>query len=196
MPQSQHARNSRGHSDAFVVILGALAIVIGSSAIGIGVNRFSPRGIPLLTEPAIGEDRAPATSPVRQELAPGRTRLSPSVPLPKGLETITIAEARITLDKNLALFLDARPPDQYAEGHIPGALNLPAEEFDDNFPGIADKIEANPFIIIYCDGAECSDSIHVAERLIEYGFLGTRVLVDGMRSWVEAGNPVTKGAQP
>jgi rhodanese-related sulfurtransferase len=181
IPLSGHAHSRSGHSDALIVILGALAIVIGSSALGIAVNHLSPRGIPLLPTPAAG--------PIRQEPAP-------ALSLPKGLEPITILDARAAIDKHLALFLDARPADQYAEGHIPGALSLPSDKLDDTFPNLADRIEASPFLIVYCDGAECSESIHVAERLIEYGFLGTRLMVDGYRAWADAGNPVTKGSEP
>lgn len=174
VPRS-HGLNT-GHSDVLVVILGALAIVIGASAVGLAVNRFSPHRIPVFAPPA-------ASVPT-------------IIALPKGLEAITIAEAKAVFDKRGALFLDARPPDQYAEGHIPGALNLPADAFDDTFPNLADQIEASPFIIVSCEGGECSDSIHVAERLIEYGFLGTRVMLDGFRSWADAGYPVTLGSSP
>jgi rhodanese-related sulfurtransferase len=194
-----HAHSESGHSDALIVILGALAIVIGASALGLAINHFSRRGIPLFAGTSVGHQlvrpersrRAPAPGSVRQGLAPAT-----AVPLPKGISSITIIEAKTALDNHLALFLDSRPPDQYAEGHIPGALSLPADTFDDAFPDLADKIEASPFLIIYCEGAECSDAIHVAERLTEYGFLGTRVMMDGFRAWVDAGNPVTVGSSP
>ncbi len=191
---SRRLRASRGHSDALIVILGALAIVIGSSAVGVAVNHLSPRGIPVFSAPSAGQERAPAPgTPVRQDLAPAPTI---PTPLPKGLEPITTAEAKSALDKHIALFIDARPADQYAQGHLPGALSLPADKFDDTFPGLADRIEASPFLVIYCDGAECSDSIHVAERLLAYGFLGARVMVDGYRAWTAAGYPIAKGSKP
>jgi len=191
MSRSHPAPSRSGHSDALVVLLGALAIVVGSSALGLAVNHFSPRRIPLFAGTSVGQELAPAPGRVRQGLAPAT-----AVPLPKGLSPITLPDARAALDNHLALFLDARPPDQYAESHIPGALSLPSDAFDDTFPDLADKIEASPFLIIYCEGAECSDAIHVAERLTEYGFLGTRVMVDGFRAWVDAGNPVTVGSSP
>ena len=190
MPHTRPAHSRSGHSDALVVLLGALAIVVGSSALGLAVNHFSPRGIPVFGAPApVGRASDGAS-------APEESRRLPVTPLPKGLSPITLPDARAALDNHLALFLDARPPDQYAESHIPGALSLPSDAFDDTFPDLADKIEASPFLIVYCEGAECSDAIHVAERLIEYGFLGTRVMVDGFRAWADAGNPVTVGSSP
>ncbi|MFB3879656.1 MAG: rhodanese-like domain-containing protein [Armatimonadota bacterium] len=184
----RHASASPGHSDALTVIAGALAIVIGASALGLAVNHLSPRRLPLLPAASAQPARLPAAS---------SSAVTPAaIPLPRGLEAITIAEARAAYDKHLALFLDARSADLYAEAHIPDAVSLPADAFDDRFPDAADKIEANPFIIIYCEGGDCSDAIHVGERLLEYGFLGIRIMVDGFEPWAEASNPVTKAAAP
>jgi rhodanese-related sulfurtransferase len=153
------------------VLIGAIALVVGSAAIGLGVNAISPSGIPLLL--TTGEAGAP-----------------PSLPLPEGLAAITLPEARVALAEGTALFLDAREPDQYAVGHIPGAVNLPAYEFDDYFPQAVERIEEASCLIVYCDGAECSDSIQVAERLREFGFSSIFVFEAGHRAWTEAGGPV------
>jgi len=189
MRPRHHAPANPGHSDALIVIAGALAIVIGASALGLAVNHLSPRRLPLFLVPAVGQAlSSSAASPAVASPA--------AISLPKDLEGITIAEARAAYDKDLALFLDARPADQYAEARIPGAISLPADAFDDRFPDAADKIEASPFIIVYCEGGDCSDAIHVGERLFEYGFLGIRIMVDGYDPWAKAGNPVSKGSPP
>jgi rhodanese-related sulfurtransferase len=189
MRPRHHARASSGHSDALIVIAGALAIVIGASALGLAVNHLSSRRLSLFPVPPAGQARSSAA-------ASPAAAAAPAIPLPKGLEAITIAEARTTYDKDLALFIDARPADQYAEARIPGAVSLPADAFDDHFPDAADKIEASPFLVIYCEGGDCSDAIHVGERLVEYGFLGIRIMVDGFEPWAKAGNPVSKGSPP
>jgi rhodanese-related sulfurtransferase len=199
MRPRHHAPANSGHSDALVVIAGALAIVIGASALGLAVNHLSPRRLPLFPVPAAGQARSSAAAPGPRSLGGGGspTAAAPAaIPLPKGLEAISIGEARAAYDKQLALFLDARPADQYAEARIPGAVSLPADAFDDHFPDAADKIEASPFLVIYCEGGDCSDAIHVGERLFEYGFLGIRIMVDGFDPWATAGNPVSKGSQP
>jgi rhodanese-related sulfurtransferase len=186
MRPRHHTRANWGQSDVLAVIAGALAIVIGASALGLAVNHLSPRRLPLLA----------AGAPLPRSSAPTLPRSTAiPVPLPKGLEAITIAEARTAYDKHLALFIDARSADQYADAHIPYAVTLPADAFDDKFPDAADRIESNPFIIVYCEGGDCSDAIHVGERLVEYGFLGIRIMVDGFEPWAAAGNPVSKGSQ-
>jgi len=159
------------------VIVGALALVIGSAVLGVVVNQVSPRGIPLLSTPADAD--------------------SPATPaLPKGIRSVDLPEARSAFDEHAALFLDARSPEDYAEGHVSGALSLPAYEFDARFPEIADRVEEAQSIVVYCDGVECSDSIHVAERLVEYGFSDVSVFESGWRAWAESGAPVSEGTEP
>ena len=162
-------------------LLGALALVIGSATLGLAVNHFSPRGIPVL--------------PVGQEQAPAQAS-TPTIPLPSGLKPITLADAKKAFDDHAALFLDARPAADYAEAHLPGALNLPPARFEDLFLDLADRVEEAPAIIVYCSGAECSDSIEVAERLQETGDHTIYVLEAGWRAWAEAGYPTTTGPEP
>ncbi len=169
--------NKAGRSEVVAAIVGALALVIGSAVLGVVVNQVSPRGIPLLSTTADADSRA-----------------TPA--LPKGLRSVALPEARSAFDEQTTLFLDARSTEDHAKGHVPGALSLPAYEFDDRFPEIADRVEEAERIIVYCDGVECSDSIHVVERLVEYGFSDVRVFEAGWRAWAESGAPVSEGAEP
>ena len=45
----------------------------------------------------------------------------------QGVKTLNLAQAYEIFQKKQALFVDARSPDEYAEMHIPGAVNLPLE---------------------------------------------------------------------
>ncbi len=158
-------------------LLGALALVIGSAALGLAVNHFSLRGIPVLP---VGQEQASA----------------PTIPLPSGLKSITLADAKKAFDDHTALFLDARPDADYTEAHLPGALSLPPGKFEELFLDLADRVEEAPAIIVYCSGAECSDSVEVAERLRETGDHTIYVLEAGWRAWSEAGYPTTTGPEP
>jgi rhodanese-related sulfurtransferase len=160
---------SPGQARLAGVLLGALALSAGSAVLGLAVNHISPRGIPLLP--------SPANQQAGDELG---------LPLPAGIGGVDNDEARQALDDPSALFLDARSPQEYNEGHLPGALNLPAYEFDDHFFEVMEPIEEASRIIVYCDGDECSDSIAVAERLVEFGFSEVYVFEGGWRSWVES----------
>ncbi len=93
-----------------------------------------------------------------------------------------------------ALFLDARPPGQYAEGHIHGAVSLPWQEVDRYLMETADRLEGPKTIITYCDGESCDLSHELALFLKEMGFENVRVLVNGWTLWRRAGLPIQTGA--
>ncbi len=92
-----------------------------------------------------------------------------------------------------ALFLDARPQDQYAQGHIRGALSLPWQEVERYFAEIADRLPDDKTIITYCDGETCDLSHELALFLKEMGFADVRVLVNGWTVWQRAGLPTDEG---
>ena len=163
-----------GQGSVIGVLIGAAALVVGSAVIGIGVNAVSPSRIPLL-------------------LTANDASTLPTLPLPEGLTPITLPEVRVVLGEQTCLFIDAREPDDYEAGHIPGAVNLPTYDFDDYFPRAVAQIEEASQLIVYCDGVECSDSIQVAERLLEFGFSDIFVFEAGYRAWTEAGGAIEEG---
>lgn len=116
---------------------------------------------------------------------------------------ISLEEAKRLFEKNSVLFLDARPKEQYDEGHIQGALSLPQQEADSYFMDIAPKLEESRLgnngssdesskgkvIITYCDGETCELSHDLALFLKEMGFNNVKVLVNGWSLWQKAGLP-------
>lgn len=86
------------------------------------------------------------------------------------------------------LWVDARPQEQYDAGHVPDALLLNEQKFDEQLFNYLDTLQTNTKpIVIYCSGAKCEASRHVLERLkqtlpIENAF----VLKGGWKAWQEA----------
>jgi rhodanese-related sulfurtransferase len=109
---------------------------------------------------------------------------------------ISLAEAERLFKKDTALFLDARPTEQYMEGHIFRALNLPWQEVDRYFMEISDRLEEADTIITYCDGESCDLSHELALFLKETGFENVRVLANGYTLWQQAGLPIQSGRTP
>jgi rhodanese-related sulfurtransferase len=99
-------------------------------------------------------------------------------------------------DANGAVFLDARSAEEYAAGHIPGAISMP---FDDVFkkPDLAKNLDdkGKP-IVTYCDGGDCELSKDLAFSLIDNGHKKVVFFKDGLPGWKSAGNPVNTGSQP
>jgi len=103
---------------------------------------------------------------------------------------VTPAEARqLHADPNV-IFVDARYPEEYEEGSIPGAVLLPFEMFDDYWPGVEPVLPVERTIVTYCSGAECEMSIFLARLLRDYGYKDVRIFHGGARLWVEEGLPM------
>lgn len=106
---------------------------------------------------------------------------------------IGLEEAIRLFEQDAAIFLDARPQNQYAEGHIYGALCIPWQEVDRFFIEIVELLEPSQTIITYCDGETCDLSHELALFLKEMGFEDVRVLVNGWTLWLQAGLPIQMG---
>jgi rhodanese-related sulfurtransferase len=83
------------------------------------------------------------------------------------------------------LWIDARIQEQYDEAHIPGAVLLNEQHFEEQLFGLLDTLQTNTKpIILYCNAAKCDASRKILERLkqtlsIENAF----VLKGGWNAW-------------
>ena len=90
--------------------------------------------------------------------------------------------------KGDVIWIDARPEEQFMAEHVPGALLLNEQGFDQQLFQYLDLLQTNQKpIVVYCSGAKCEASRHVLERLkqtlpIENAF----VLKGGWKSWKDA----------
>lgn len=74
--------------------------------------------------------------------------------------------------------LDVRRPDEFAGGHIPGAVNIPNEEIGDNEPEeLPDK---DQIIYVYCRSG--NRSRQAAEKLADMGYTGI-IEIGGILDW-------------
>ena len=91
-----------------------------------------------------------------------------------------------------AVAIDARIPELFREGHLPGAVSLPLGEADAALPELRRNIPAETILIVYCSGYGCPDSFDLALRLIEEGYREVRVFEGGLPAWRDAGLPVAR----
>jgi rhodanese-related sulfurtransferase len=109
----------------------------------------------------------------------------------QGVRTFNLEQAYALFQEHNALFVDARPPGEYRELHIEGAINLTAEQFNNtNITELFKKIDSPQVIIVYCAHEDCHASLQVAELLQNHGFTQAGVFMGGFRAWDEAGYPV------
>lgn len=105
-----------------------------------------------------------------------------------GLEAVSREELVERSRAGTVLILDVRPEDEFALGHLPGALNVPLRELEARLGEIDPKQE----IVAYCRGPYCVLSYEAVAQLRARGFVARR-LEDGLPQWRAAGLPTVTG---
>jgi rhodanese-related sulfurtransferase/DNA-binding transcriptional ArsR family regulator len=90
--------------------------------------------------------------------------------------------------KGLVTILDVRPPEEYAAGHLPGAINIPLPDVAKR----AKELPANREVVAYCRGPYCLMSFEAVALLRKKGRKARR-LQDGYPEWKLLGLPVEQG---
>jgi ArsR family transcriptional regulator len=101
------------------------------------------------------------------------------------LEPVSRKELRKRMREGGVTVLDVRPADEFALGHIPGAVNIPLRELKTRLSEL-DKAHE---IVAYCRGPYCVLSFEAIAALRRKGYSARR-LEDGMPEWRAAGLPV------
>ncbi len=105
-------------------------------------------------------------------------------------EPVGSAELLERVKRHGVVVLDVRPSEEYASGHIPGAISIPLEELDQRLVSLPRDAE----IVAYCRGPYCLLAPRAVGLLRERGFQARR-LEDGFPEWRLAGLPVAVGEQ-
>ncbi len=69
-----------------------------------------------------------------------------------------------------AVLVDARNAQRYAEGHVAGAVNVPAGQAAEELGKIFTMLPSDQLVVIYCSSSHCGDSRSLAEFLIRNGY--------------------------
>jgi rhodanese-related sulfurtransferase/DNA-binding transcriptional ArsR family regulator len=101
------------------------------------------------------------------------------------LEPIPRDELLARVQDDLVTVIDVRPIEEYAAGHVPGAMNIPLSELENHL----DQFDPEQEIVAYCRGPHCVLAFDAVARLREKGFKAQR-LQDGFPEWKTAGLPV------
>lgn len=102
------------------------------------------------------------------------------------LISLTELDSKIRSGADFVL-LEALPPHQYNQKHLPGAKNMPHEAVD----GLAAELigDREREVVVYCASETCQNSHVAARRLETLGYRNVRVFADGKAAWEDAGLP-------
>ncbi|MCU7550490.1 metalloregulator ArsR/SmtB family transcription factor [Chitinophagaceae bacterium LB-8] len=102
------------------------------------------------------------------------------------LEAISFDELMTRMKSGKTILLDVRPEVEFNSGHIPGAVNIPIEQFLDR----TEKLSKSKQYIVYCRGPFCVFADEAVQILSQEGFKAKR-LQEGFPDWKANGLPVS-----
>ena len=126
----------------------------------------------------VGERRTAAVHEVVEDYFLARDRL----------EAVSFGQLREKLTDGLVTLIDVRPPDEFAAGHLPGALNVPLAELEARLA----ELPADAEVIAYCRGPWCVLAFEAVAALRRAGRAARR-LDGGLPEWRQAGLEVRTG---
>lgn len=92
------------------------------------------------------------------------------------------------VEKKAWLLIDVRSPQEFAQGHIPGAINIP----HDQIAGYVKRLEdyKHKPVVLYCQSGRRARL--AMQTLAEHEFTDLRHLEGDMLGWYESGQPIEK----
>ncbi len=101
------------------------------------------------------------------------------------LEAIAADELLERARRDLVTVIDVRPEEEYRQGHLPGAVNIPLQELERQL----ERLDPDQQIVAYCRGPHCVLAFDAVQTLREQGFEARR-LEGGLPEWRLLGLPV------
>jgi rhodanese-related sulfurtransferase len=103
------------------------------------------------------------------------------------LEPIAPEELRRRLHEGDVTLIDVRPSDEFAAGHIPGALSVPVAQLARRIGKLPKRKE----VVAYCRGPYCVYAVEAIVLLRKRGFRARR-FIEGIPAWRARGYPVVQ----
>ena len=112
----------------------------------------------------------------------------------KQVKTIGLEEYRKVVESpGEALIIDVREPQEFAAGHVPGAVNIPRGLVEFQIwkqVGFPAKPDTNRPVYLQCQNGNRASL--AAQSLAELGFTNTTAVVMNFDEWQQAGHPLVK----
>ncbi len=106
---------------------------------------------------------------------------------PESVQVIDAADLQSRIQQGAApLILDVRRPGEYAEGHVPGAVNIPRGDLDERLAELGSDHDRE--IVVYCKSG--MRAAMAEKELVDAGFTNVLDLDGHMQGWEAAGLPV------
>ncbi len=102
--------------------------------------------------------------------------------------TLTAQGAVQLINRERAVLVDVREPEEFAAGHMIGAKNVPLNQIEEKLTG-AVKNKNVPLLLVCATGARAQRAVATAKKL---GYEQAQAVSGGLKAWKEANLPVEK----
>lgn len=105
-----------------------------------------------------------------------------------GISVLSVTEAVMLMSRKSALVLDVREPDEFAQGHLQGARNVPLSQLSARLKEL-EKFRDKPVLVV-CERGRRANA--AAKLLKAQSFTTLNILKGGMQAWIDAKMPSSK----
>ncbi len=120
----------------------------------------------------------------------GTSLLTMSVRRPGG-RSLTASQATMLINRENAVLIDVREPNEYLNGHVTDSRNIPVASLAQRAEELTSYKE-KPVILVCQSGARSASACATLSKL---GFSRVHSLEGGVTGWLEAGLPLKKGSR-
>ncbi|MEO8445848.1 MAG: rhodanese-like domain-containing protein [bacterium] len=164
-----------------------IIIFIISLTAGLIINAFSPKGIALVRDDSkrFVIDSTSGVS-VNQRGKLDKQGFYQPVNIP--------VETAKTLFDEKVVFIDGREPNEFEQGHIQGAINIPYKDFKEKMieekQQVLRDLKKDQLIVSYCGSDSCEISIDNAYEMAKAGYSDVKIYLGGFKEWNKMGYPI------
>ena len=111
-------------------------------------------------------------------------------PLVRGANSgsLTAQGAVRLINRERAVVVDVREPEEFAAGHVTGAKNVPLKQLEEKLAATV-KNKGVPLVLVCATGARAQRAVAMAKKL---GYEQAQAVAGGLKSWKDANLPVEK----
>jgi len=102
--------------------------------------------------------------------------------------SLTAQGAVQLINRERAVVVDVREPDEFAAGHVTNSRNVPLDQLESKLPTTV-KNKSLPVLLMCATGARAGRALAIAKKL---GYEQAQVIGGGLKGWKEANLPVEK----
>ncbi|VWX57888.1 Sulfurtransferase [Burkholderiales bacterium 8X] len=111
-------------------------------------------------------------------------------PLVRGANagSLTAQGAVHLINRQRAVVVDVRTPEEFATGHATGSKNIPLEQLEAKLATVV-KNKSVPVLLMCASGGRAQRAVAAAKKL---GYEQAQAIAGGLKSWKDANLPVEK----